>query len=139
MHDLTQAGFAFAGGHTPAFGCRFNQQHACGRAGFAQVLLRHANGATAHTGHVTVNAFAAQVVMGRHIHHTDFFPIHFQFFGNQHGCRGATALSHLGACIANDHCVVCMDVDPGIDFGGLGVLCVGRPDKSQAHGRSGAT
>ena len=75
--------------------------------------------------------------MCRHIDHTHFLPIGFQFFGDQHGRRGAAALAHFGARIAYDDGLVAVYVYPGVDFGMVGGHGGVRPDKAQAERSSG--
>ena len=138
VQHMTEHGLAFADWHAPSLGCGFYQHNAGGGTGFAQIVLRHANSATADTSHVAVGALAAQVFMRRHIDHTHFLPIGFQFFSDQHGRRGAAALAHFGARIAYDDGLVAVYLYPSVDFcliGGHGGI---RPDKAQTERGSGA-
>ena len=67
-----------------------------------------------------------------HIFDTDFFPVDFQLFGDQHGRRGAAALAHFGARIANDDGLIAVYINPRIHFLGLLGLRVSGQAKAQA-------
>ena len=76
--------------------------------------------------------------MRLHIFDTNFLPIDFQFFCNQHGCRGAAALAHFCACIANHDGFIGMNIYPSIDLLGVAGLGSRGQHKTQAERCSGA-
>ena len=76
--------------------------------------------------------------MRLHMFNTYFLPVNFQFFSDQHGGRGATALAHFGTCVANHDGLVGIDINPGIDLLVLVGLCISGQAKAQTQSRCGA-
>ena len=136
---LAQGSSAFAGGYAPLGGSSGDEHFTRGGTGFAQIFLRVADGAAAHRGHVAISALGAQVFVRGGVLDAHFFPIGFQLIGHQHGGRCATALAHVGAGVANDHGIVGLDFNPGIELGGFSRVTLGGPEKAQRHasGRGG--
>ena len=58
VNHFTQYRLAFALRHSPALGCGLYQHHARRCTCFAQIFLRVADGAAAHTGHIAIGPFA---------------------------------------------------------------------------------
>src|SRR5690554_1104911 len=103
------------GWHLPGLR-RSSYQHGAGSgAGLAQVVLRVANGTTAHCGHVAPGAVHTQVFLDINIGDLHLLPVGIQFLGNQLGRRGQTALPHFTACITDRHGIIGGDLHPDVD------------------------
>ena len=133
---FAQSSSALTGRHAPLGSGGGNEHLARSGTRFAQILLRVADGAAAHGGHVAIRSLGAQVFVCGGIFDAHFFPVGFQLVGHQHGGRGAAALAHFGAGIANDHRIVGLYFNPGIELGGFSRVAVGGPEKTQRHARS---
>ena len=109
--------------HLP-LGCRRRDQHLARHgAAFADILVALADAAAATGREVLPDAVAPEVFARRRVFGGDLAPVAVQFLGHELGEARQGALAHFRAGDADDHLVVGLDHDPGVEFLGLGGLC----------------
>ena len=130
--------------HLP-LGCRSLHQHqARSSTPLANVLHRRADAAAASGAEVTPDPLAGKVLARGGVFGGHLGPVGVEFLGDELCQAGQRALAHLHAGDADDHGVVGLDDDPGIDLGcGLGGLCGageghGETEREGAGGGAGA-
>ena len=121
MHHLVILGLAFGNRHAPLRRRRAFEHHARGGAGFAHRIVEIANRFR------TVGVLATVFLVTDGLFDLDALPIGFQFFGDNHGQRGANARAHFRTVRDDDHAAVGFQaqIDAGLPGGIAGRCCSG--------------
>ena len=130
VRDLAHRRCAIGRGHAPARRRRRDQALARARAGLLDDLALLADRAAAAGGERPVNFVLPEIAIGRRVFRFHERPVAFELFGEDLRERGEASLPHLGAAVADDHRVVGLDHDPGVDLAGH----AGRVIVPRAHG-----
>jgi hypothetical protein len=121
MGDQAVLGAALGGGDAPGIGRRLDQHLPRDGAALAHIEMALADAAAAAGGEAAPGPVATQVLARRRILGGDLGPVALQLLGHQLRQAGQGALAHLRARNANDHGVIGLDQDPGVDLRRFGI------------------
>ncbi len=116
VRDLAHRRHAVLRRHVPAFGRRGDQSLARARAGLLDHLASLTHGAAAASAQAAIDFIIPEIAIGGSVFGLHKSPVAFELLGEDLRQRGEAALPHLGAAVADDHAVVGIDHDPGVDL-----------------------
>ena len=138
VHDHAVPYRTAVGRHVPAPGRRLDQAPARAGAGLLQEFARTTDGTAAAGAHALIEAVLADMPVGRGVLGPDLAPVAAQLLGHDHRQRGQDTLAHLRLGHADQHAVVRLDDQPGIDLGPVR-RCDLVPWLGRQHGGPGGT
>ena len=117
MGDDAHAGGTFRNRNAPSLRRGLDQHGTAGGTTFAHIVDRGADAATAAGRHVAPGALVGEVHLGCDIFRLDETPVGIELIGDKLRQAGQCALTHLGACDADDRRIIGLDDDPDAKFG----------------------
>ncbi len=114
--DLTHRRRAIGRRHVPAPRRRSDEAFACARPRLLDHLAGLAHGAAPAGAQAAIDLVVPEIAVGRGVFRFHQGPIAFELFGENLRQSREGALPHLGAAVADDHAVIGIDHDPGVDL-----------------------
>ena len=116
-----------------------DQAFASARAGLLDHLAGLAHRAAAAGAEAPVDLVLLEIAVGRSVFRLDESPIAFELFGENLRQGGEAPLPHLGAAVTDDHGVIGLDHDPGVDLAGIAFRVIAPGTHAQARRLGGTT